>query len=86
MTRKDYILLAEALRYGLSRLTLKLWAMQAEGFTRVEAAEAQEHCEAQIAEALASDNPRFDREHFLALVRHEKPLNSRPMKSKKEPQ
>lgn len=31
-----------------------------------------------IADALYKQNPRFDREHFLAVVRGEKELNSRP--------
>ena len=31
-----------------------------------------------IADELAADNPRFDREHFLAVVRGERDLNSRP--------
>jgi len=28
-----------------------------------------------IADALAQDNPRFNRDHFLAMVRGELPLN-----------
>jgi hypothetical protein len=31
-----------------------------------------------LASALHVDNPRFDRPHFLAVVRGEKDLNSRP--------
>jgi len=73
MSRQDYIRLAEALRYGLGSL-------QADGFTRAESAKAQEHFAAHIAEALAADNPRFNREHFLDVVRGEKDLNSRPLK------
>jgi hypothetical protein len=74
MSRQDYIRLAEALRYGLGSL-------QAEGFTRAEAAKAQEHFALHIAETLASENPRFNREHFLAVVRGERDLNSRPARN-----
>lgn len=76
MSRRNYIRLAEALRYGFGSL-------QADGFTRSEAAKAQEHFAAHIAEALASDNPRFNREHFLAVVRGERDLNSRPSRNGK---
>ena len=69
MSRQDYIKLAEALRYGLGSL-------QADCFTRSEALKAQEHFAAHIAEALAADNPRFNREHFLAVVRGERDLLS----------
>jgi len=31
-----------------------------------------------IAAVMAIDNPRFDREHFLAVVRGERELQSRP--------
>ena len=31
-----------------------------------------------IANELADDNPHFDRKHFLAVVRGEKALESRP--------
>lgn len=34
-----------------------------------------------IADALGMDNPKFDRSHFLAVVRGEKPVNSRPASS-----
>lgn len=77
MSRRDYIRLAEALRYGIGSL-------QAEGFTRAEAAVAQEHFAAHVAQALASENPRFNREHFLAVVRGERELNSRPSRDGKE--
>lgn len=76
MSRQDYIRIAEALRYGLGSL-------QADGFTRPEASKAQEHFAAHIAEALAAENPRFRREHFLAVVRGERDLNSRPARNGK---
>ena len=68
MSRQDYVKLVEALRYGLGSL-------QADCFTRAEAVKAQEHFAAHIAEAFA-DNPLFNREHFLAVVRGERDLLS----------
>lgn len=69
MTRKDYILLADALRKGY-------------------ACAGREQREARfsslnttiglIADALAQDSARFDRDHFLAVVRGERDLRSRP--------
>ena len=69
MTRKDYILLAEALHkaYVVNsgiNLTAKLNGVgDAAGY---------------IADALETDNPRFDHAHFMAVVRGEKELMSRP--------
>jgi len=69
MTRKDYILIAEALHkaYVVNsgiNLSQKLNGIgEAAGF---------------IADALEADNPAFNHEHFLAVVRGEKDLNSRP--------
>ena len=58
MTRKDYRLIAGALRESY----------------KVGNYNAPEL----IADALATDNPRFDRDFFLQVVRGEKPLNARP--------
>ena len=33
-----------------------------------------------ISEAFERDNPRFDREHFLAVVRGDRKLQSRPLR------
>ena len=71
MTRKDYILLAEALRD-----TMLIDCPTAEYVAGAKA--AFNSASTRIADALAGDNPRFDREHFLAVVRGEKDLNSRP--------
>lgn len=67
MTRKDYILIANALRsekpsenWNLNKMVQ--WELDVKA----------------IATAFATDNPRFNREHFLAVVRGEKDLNSRP--------
>jgi hypothetical protein len=55
MTRKDYVLLASHLRYARTGVSVSLLA----GFD--EAVEA-------IADALASENHRFDRDKFLEAV------------------
>jgi hypothetical protein len=67
MTRKDYILIADALRSEKPN----------DGWDPNKRVQWDLDCKA-IAQALAGDNPRFDREHFLAVVRGEKPLNSKP--------
>lgn len=67
MTRKDYILLASALRD----------AVEANSFD----ADIQSgviNAANQITYALSQENPRFDATHFMAVVHGEKPLNSRP--------
>jgi len=73
MTRKDYILIAEALHkaYVVSsglNLSQKLNGVgEAAGF---------------IADALEAENPRFNHAHFLAVVRGEKDLHSKPARTK----
>jgi len=69
MTRKDYILLAEALRvqYKVNKVFAN------DGLSRGVLSAAEE-----IADALQRDNSWFNREHFLAVVRGEKELHSRP--------
>ena len=65
MTRKDYILIADALqKFGTQ--------------TSVHVSTAAQTAAVYIADALESENPRFDREHFLAVVRGEKSLTLRP--------
>lgn len=81
MTRKDYILIAEALRYARGHAmaepanTLTRNDLQAVGLRGVMASAEY------IANACKNDNPRFDREHFLAVVRGERELISRPPRS-----
>ena len=67
MTRKDYILIAEAL------LDASTHAGHIGNDASMLALTAK--C---IAQRLAEDNPRFGRDFFLQVVRGEKPLNSRP--------
>lgn len=71
MTRKDYILLAGALRD-----TMLIDCPTTEYLAGAKA--AANSASERIANQLAWDNPRFDREHFLAVVHGEKPLDSRP--------
>ena len=80
MTRKDYIHIAEALR-KCEHVCDKC------GMDEKSSLHLQEHhsfvardneSDIHIADALAADNPRFDRVHFLAVVRGEKELTSRP--------
>lgn len=72
VTRKDYLLIASALRD----------VSQTVGESTHELIRAWHNGVLQAAEAIATrlemDNPRFDRAHFLAVVRGEKELTSKP--------
>jgi hypothetical protein len=74
MTRKDYIILAEALRVQFRDSTNHPSPMSTEGDGVFIAACA-------LADSLQRDNSRFNREHFLAVVRGEKELHSRPSRN-----
>jgi hypothetical protein len=67
MTRKDYILIAEVLRIEYLNCD--------DGYR---AEEAIHRIAIEMADMLHRDNSRFDREHFLAVVRGERELQSRP--------
>ena len=58
MTRKDYVLIAAALAAAARNVT-------AAGMTDHTAHTVWQECAATVADALAQDNPRFDRERFL---------------------
>lgn len=78
MTRKDYILLAEALRFArghafASRATADSASHELNGVMA-----AAEY----IATSLKQDNRAFDPEHFLAMVRGDISLNTRVRGSK----
>jgi hypothetical protein len=73
MTRKDYILIAEALR-----TTIQLNSSEGPDSDFMKGIHASA---SHIANALGRNNPRFNREHFLAVIRGEKDLNSRPKRS-----
>ena len=82
MTRKDYILIAETLR--------KAFEVAQSNFEQTEPSDKLDRafCNGtvngilesaeNIAQALVVDNPGFDRVHFLAVVRGEKELTSKP--------
>ena len=84
MTRKDYILIAEALQTARIQEDAALNHRDSDvrGWTQHMFTVVTDR----IANMLASDNPRFDREHFLAVVRGEKELNSRPSSKNTEPE
>lgn len=64
MTRKDYVLIAAALRRALSAAT---WAYPPALHDAHRAAVVRIVAH-ELAEALATDNPRFDRAKFLAAT------------------
>lgn len=72
MTRKDYILIAGALQ------TARVKAENKPGVLPKSWEVPMNFDAEHVADALATDNPRFDREHFLSVVRGQKDLNSRP--------
>jgi hypothetical protein len=77
MTRKDYIIIAESLKEALE--SAHDWDTR-----NVTAGNPASHAAGvlfaanRIASRLATDNPRFNHAHFLAVVRGEKELKSRP--------
>jgi hypothetical protein len=85
MTRKDYVIIAEALRVTYHNARIDWKNAQGNGNAG--------HCDAacrsilqttdEIADSLQRDNARFNREHFLAVVRGEKALLSRPARGAK---
>ena len=70
MTKNDYIRIARALRdeYAVQP------AVKSFDWRR----DSIESCAAAIAVELEDDNAHFNREHFLAVVRGERALESRP--------
>jgi hypothetical protein len=72
MTRKDYILIASVLRNAYST------CLDVHNPSNAQA--VQEMANA-FACALANDNPKFNREHFLAVVYSVKSLTSRPSRN-----
>lgn len=69
MTRKDYILIAGALRRQFEHSLDVHMPTNPQAVLQVADG---------IACALATDNRRFNREHFIAVVRGEKSLTSHP--------
>jgi hypothetical protein len=77
MTRKNYIVIASALRDAYQKEEMNNnYTVQGEpSRTNMQALET---ASCAIAAALRIDNHRFDRDHFLAVVRGERSLTSRP--------
>lgn len=69
MSRKDYILIASALRTQYEDSEHSPMSDRAYGVL----GSAME-----IADALKRDNVKFDREHFLAIVKGDRDIESRP--------
>ncbi len=74
MTRKDYILLARALKLARED-EMRSGQMWRESGVRTAAQF--------ICNELEDDNPRFDLGHFLAVVLGDKALTSRPARKKR---
>lgn len=72
MTRKDYITIAGALCTYHARGSKVIQAVT------LELADS-------LSQVLQADNPRFDREHFLAVVHGERELTSRPPRKHETP-
>lgn len=79
MTRKDYVAIEESLRERLEVLEGDLATCEKTSEGKELKARIEGYLDAceRLADTLA-DNPRFDREHFLAVVRGEKELDSKP--------
>jgi hypothetical protein len=75
MTRKDYLVIAEALRITMNRTQID---ERTEGGTYSHATSGVMAAGEEIADALARDNCRFNKQHFLAVIRGQKELHSRP--------
>ena len=74
MTRRDYILIAEALKVTLRDA---VYSEEHDGIKWTGKALVL-YVAGNIGTFLDEANPRFDRAHFLAVVRGEKALESRP--------
>jgi hypothetical protein len=72
VTRKDYIIIAGVLRHAYST--------SLDVYTHANPQAVQEMANA-FACALAKDNPRFSREHFLAVALGQKGLHSHPSRN-----
>ena len=76
--RRHYIAVAEVLRVHTKRAQNLEQPNDSEA--RVGALRTMREVSQEFADTFARDNYRFDRDHFLAVVRGEKDLNSRPSK------
>lgn len=77
-SRRHYIVIADAMN---SAYRYFKDVQQPNESTRY-AANGVEHTAVMLADRLEGDNPRFDREHFLAVVRGEREIESRVPRSR----
>lgn len=79
MTRKDYIAIEESLHVRLDVLEGDLATCETKTETNYLTVRIEGYLDAceTLADVLAA-NPRFDRDHFLAVVRGERELRSKP--------
>lgn len=84
MTRKDYIVIAEALRVQMVRANN---AFSSEDVNEARSAGAFANGVMQaaneIADSLKRDNVRFSKPHFMAVVNGERALLSRPKRGER---
>lgn len=78
MTRKDYIAIADMLGKIRYRLNLEVSEQLKETEYQAGQFDMLNKVTDELCDALKRDNGRFDRDHFLAVVRGEKALTSRP--------
>jgi len=84
MTRKDYIAIAGALKIVYQRAQLSIVAdgdhieLDAPPMLYQGRLDGVDFAAQEIATALEHDNSCFDRDHFLAVVRGQRELNSHP--------
>jgi CRISPR/Cas system-associated endonuclease Cas3-HD len=76
MTRKDYILIAEALRIQYLNPSEPIPGTADDNFRMAVLTVAKE-----IADSLSRQNGRFNYDHFISVVRGEKDLLSRPKRA-----
>lgn len=84
MTRKDYIILAEVFRVEYHNSRLRQQGLVCSDGERLFAdgqCNAVWNATLSMCDSLARDNSRFNRQHFLAVVRGEKQLLSRPSRN-----
>lgn len=83
MTRKDYAAIEESLYTRLDVLENDIATCETKTEEKYLTARIEGYLDAceTLADVLAS-NPRFDRDHFLAVVRGEKELDSKPERKK----
>lgn len=75
MTRKDYIIIASALRDVYQAEQKASETLNLHNSCAVQTVDRTAN---NVAIALGLDNSRFDHDHFMAVVRGEKDINSHP--------